>query len=176
MTKKRVFNKPSQVQGRCRDCGKKETRVRKEYYHAAPPRCLICGGILDRTYQDRQSQRKKTKIKAKKRNPVPQSPVPAIVSDQEEIFWDQIPDITYDCRQYSLDLVVHRFRTQKKGRFQINSHWMFNDMSGRRILDYWPCTGTVCILAKEYRKGNTGVKSPQEALELAKKILSGAEY
>lgn len=50
-------------------------------------------------------------------------------------------------------------------------HWMFSYHGIRRILDYWPATGTVKILGDEIRKGPDGVRSPMEAFQLAKQIL-----
>lgn len=62
-------------------------------------------------------------------------------------------------------------RELKHGRRKVSYHWMFNDANKKRLLDYWTNTGTVRIRESEYRKGELGVKTPEEALEFAKSIL-----
>lgn len=34
----------------CRNCGLKQVRSHNDFFHAAVPRCIACGGILDRTF------------------------------------------------------------------------------------------------------------------------------
>jgi hypothetical protein len=56
-------------------------------------------------------------------------------------------------------------KTRKKRRPTETFHWMFDDLpSGRRVLDYWPGTGT-------WRGGGQkgSARDPWEAMEEAKK-------
>mgnify|MGYP001603505655 CR=1 FL=1 len=43
-----TFYPPVKFRGKCRDCGTRTILKMKELMRAASPRCLVCGGIVDK--------------------------------------------------------------------------------------------------------------------------------
>lgn len=46
MSRKRKEQRPP-AKSKCRDCGQETVVARFLYFKAAPPRCFVCGGLLD---------------------------------------------------------------------------------------------------------------------------------
>jgi hypothetical protein len=111
----------------CRDCRAVESVAGKDFHRAAPPRCVRCGGLLD----------KALRAVNKKRKP----PQTALGAPRLERFKDAqclLEPIKRSAQR-------HGIKVQWANHGQ---HVWFNK-GGKRLVDYWPKTGTArahCVL------------------------------
>jgi hypothetical protein len=141
--------------GQCRTCKAFRGVEYCDWSRASPPRCLSCGGMLDR--KDGRYHESPPKRKKKPPKPFVRMKATAMQALQSEA------EIRIAAESARLRLETRTVQCGHRG--VVTLHWFFVDVtSGRKVLDYWPGNGKwwSCV------DGTKGfAANPQDALNVA---------